>query len=188
MPTLPDTIQQALRAKIDLFMGDCCEWKFDLTEQPDYVAALAKGSILVFANNGFGDYLFLKADGDRYGSMIYEYFHEGPEIIQIDDEIDLLLGLRERPFSNDDYPLPTYESGERVHLDDLVKIKIWVQFWKGRQDGRITYVPGVSAKKLKYEYGGLKWVAVRFKDGEICPLVDPKTGFLKKVRFISRRT
>jgi hypothetical protein len=32
----------------------------------------------------------------------------------------------------------------------------------------------------------LKWVAIRFPNGEICPLVDPESGSLRKVRFVRR--
>lgn len=50
----------------------------------------------------------------------------------------------------------------------------------------IQYVPGLSKKKIEHEYGGLKWVAIRFRNGQICPLVDPESGKLRKVKFVGR--
>ncbi len=188
MIQLPDTIQRALNAKVELFMGEHCEWKFDLSEQPEFISILAERHILVFANNGFGDYLFLvSTPGDgTFENAIYEYVHEGPEILRIDDDLELLLGLRERAVSNDHYPQAIYLTGESVQLDDHVKFKVWAQFWKGWQVGKIAYVPGISAKNSNFEYGGLKWVAVQFQGGELCPVVNPKTGVIRSVRFVSR--
>lgn len=129
--------------------------------------------------------VFLKSDGEEYGSTIFEYFHEGPEIIKIDDELDLLLGLRARASSKDDYPRPVYEAGDDVRMGDFVQIKLWVQFWKGWQNGIVIYVPGVSSKKLCHESEGLKLICIKFKDGEVSRLVDPTTGILKSVRLIN---
>jgi hypothetical protein len=50
----------------------------------------------------------------------------------------------------------------------------------------VTYVPGISRKRTQHEYNGLKWVAIKFRNGELGPLVDPKTGKLRKVRFLER--
>jgi len=50
----------------------------------------------------------------------------------------------------------------------------------------VEYVPGVSNKNLAHEHGGLKWVAIKFRNGQICHLVDPESGILRKVRFIVR--
>src|SRR5262249_49092865 len=115
-----------------------------------------------------------------------KFFHEGPEIELVADPLDVLLGLKERLPSNDPYPKAIYDTGEPVQLGDQVQVKVWAEFWKGWQDGQVEYVPGVSKRKPRHEFNGLKWVAIRVRHGEICPLVDPKTGKLRKVRFVSR--
>ena len=188
MPILPKALQEALNRGVDLFIGEHCEWKLDLSEQPSHVEAFVGASVLVFAENGCGDFLFLKMDetGVPDGKTIYEYLHEGPEIDEVDDDLGMLLGLKERPPSKDKYPVAIYESGEKVMINDRIQIKVWVEFWKGWQNGTVTYVPGISKKKSKYEYNDCKWVAIKFEGGEICPLVDPITGILKKVRFVGR--
>jgi hypothetical protein len=71
-------------------------------------------------------------------------------------------------------------------VGDQVQVKVWAQFWKGWQEGAVEYVPGVSKKNLAHEHGRLKWVAIKFRDGQICHLVDPESGILKKVRLIDR--
>ena len=73
-----------------------------------------------------------------------------------------------------------------VQLGDMVQIKVWAEFWKGWQDGVVEYVPGISKQKPQHEYNGLKWVAITFRNGQIGPLVDPKSGKLRNVRFVGR--
>jgi hypothetical protein len=97
-----------------------------------------------------------------------------------------LLELRERPPSSDNYPKAVYDTGELVQPGDRVRVKVWAEFWKGWQDGIVKYVPGISKRNPRHEYGGLKWVAIRFRNGEIGPLVDPKSGKLRKVKFVER--
>ena len=76
------------------------------------------------------------------------------------------------------------ETGE---AGDRVQVKVWAEFWKGWQDGVVHYVPGISKRRPQHEYGGLKWVAIKFRNGQICPVVDPETGKLKKVRLVGRQ-
>ena len=93
---------------------------------------------------------------------------------------------KDRPASTDAYPKAVYETGEPVQLADRVQVKVWVEFWKGWQDGVVEYVPGISKRNPQHEYNGLKWVVVRFGSGHISPVVDPTSGKLRKVRFIGR--
>ena len=169
-------------------MGETCEWKLELEGSPPFIADRTGGPVLVFANNGFGDYLFLEQtpDGQRFAEPVFEFLHEGPSIERVTDDLETLLGLKDRPPTADNYPKAVYATGEAVQLGDRVQVKVWAQFWKGWQDGVVKYVPGISKKKSQHEYGGLNWVAIRFRDGEICPLVDPETGTLRKVRFVGR--
>ena len=170
-------------------MSEQCEWKLEFTESAKFIEEIVGCAVCVFANNGFGDYLFLKKklNGDGFEEEVFEFFHEGPEINAVSEDLETLLGLKDRTASTDSYPKAVYETGELVQVGDRVQVKVWAEFWKGWQDGVVEYVPGVSKRKPQHEYGGLKWAAIRFGTGQICPLVDPATGKLRKVRFIRRR-
>ena len=184
---LPEPILLAQRKGIEYFMGEDCEWKLEIEESNPYVEGIVGVSVCIFANNGFGDFLFLKREeSSAYEKTIFEFFHEGPEINEIDEELETLLGLVERPASDDDYPRAIYDNGSPVRLGDVVQFKLWTEFWRGWQSGVIVYVPGISNKKLEHEHGGLKWVSIKFEDGCINPLVDPKTGILRKIKFVKR--
>ena len=169
-------------------MGEECEWKLELKGSVKRIEELVGCPVYAFANNGFGDHLFLKRRPDEgaFDQDVYEFFHEGPEVKRIEEHLETLLGLKERPASADAYPKAVYETGELVQLGDKVQIKVWAEFWKGWQDGVVEYVPGISKKKPQHEYNGLKWVAIGFRNGQFGPLVDPKTGKLRKVRFVER--
>jgi hypothetical protein len=183
---IPKALQLAIEKKIQFFDGENCEWKLDLTDSIDTIDQLAGAPILIFANNGCGDYLFLKESNGGYGDSVYEYFHEEQKIYDVPDALDTLLGVRERDPSRDRYPKAIYESGEEVLLGDAVQVKTLLLFWRGWRDGVVDYVPGISRKKNELEHGGLKWVSVKVKDGTIDPLVLPDTGVVKNVRLIGR--
>ena len=170
-------------------MSEQCEWKLEFIEPAKFIEEIVGCAVCIFANNGFGDYLFLKKklNEDGFEEQVFEFFHEGPEINAVSEDLETLLGLKDRPTSTDAYPKAVYETGELVQVGDRVQVKVWAEFWKGWQDGMVEYVPGVSKQKPQHEYGGLKWAAIRFGTGQICPLVDPATGKLRKVRFIRRR-
>lgn len=185
---LPKPLREAQERGITFFMGEDCEWKLERKESAKFIEEIAGCPVCAFANNGFGDYLFLKQkhDGVGFDEEVFEFFHEGPEINPVAEGLATLLGLEDRPPSADTYPKAVYESGEVVQLEDRVRVKIWAELWKGWQDGVVEYVPGVSKRKPQHEHGGLKWVAIRFHNGQICPLVDPRSGKLRKVRFVGR--
>lgn len=186
---LPKSLVEAQKSGIEFFMSEDYEWKLEYTESAKFIEEMVGCAVYAFANNGFGDYLFLKkqSDGDGFAEEVFEFFHEGPDVKRVDEDLETLLGLKERPASVDSYPKAVYETGELVEVGDRVQVKVWAEFWKGWQDGMVHYVPGISKRKPQHEYGGLKWVAIKFRDGQICPLVDPNTGKLRKVRFIRRR-
>jgi hypothetical protein len=186
---LPDPLRKAQERGIEYFMGENCEWKLEFKGSAKFIEEIAGCPVCAFANNGFGDYLFLKKrrDSDGYDEQVFEFFHEGPEINAVKEPLATLLGLKEPPPSADGYPKAIYETGESVELGDRVQVKVWAEFWKGWQDGVVKYVPGISKKKLEHEYGGLKWVAIRIRGGQMGSLVDPeKNGKLRKVRFVGR--
>jgi hypothetical protein len=186
---LPKSLSDAQERGIEFFMSEDYEWKLEWMESAKFIEDLVGCSVYVFANNGFGDYLFLKkeSEGNGFDEEVFEYFHEGPEINRLNEDLETLLGLKDRPSSADAYPKAVYETRELVQPGDRVQVKVWAEFWKGWQDGVVQYVPGISKRKPQHEYGGLKWVAIQFDNGQICPLVDPDSGELKKVRFIRRR-
>ena len=185
---LPKPIREAQEQGIEFFMGENCEWKLQFEESPKHIEKIVGGPVCAFANNGFGDYLFLKTkpDGKGLDEDVFEFCHEGPEISPVKEDLATLLGLKERAPSADAYPKAVYETGESVELGDRVQVKVWAEFWKGWQDGVVKYVPGVSKKKPQYEYNGLKWVAIKCRNVELGKLVNPETGKLKKARFVGR--
>lgn len=186
---LPKSLLEAQKRGIEFFLSEDCEWKLECMESAKFIEEMVGCAVCAFANNGFGDYLFLKkkSDGDGFEEEVFEFFHEGPEVNRVTEDLETLLGLKDRPASADAYPKAVYQTGELVQVGDRVQVKVWAEFWKGWQDGVVQYVPGVSKRKPQHEYDGLKWVAIQFRNGQICPLIDPTTGKLRKVRFIRRR-
>lgn len=185
---LPESLLNAQKKGIEYFMGEYCEWKLQVEGSPKFIEDAVGSPVCVIANNGFGDYLFLreKSDSGGYDEEVFEFFHEGPKISPLAEDLETLLGLKDRPPSADGYPKAVYDTGELVQLKDHVQVKVWAQFWKGWQNGVVEYVPGVSKKNLAHEHGGLKWIAIGLRGGQICSLVDPENGKLRKVRFVQR--
>ncbi len=185
---LPEALLKAQENRIEYFMGEHCEWKLEAEPSSTLSEEIVDGAVHIFANNGFGDYLFLKKKrgSDGFDGEVFEFLHEGPEINRLSEDLETLLGLKARPPSADGYPQAVYETGELVRLGDHVQIKVWVEFWKGWQDGVVEYVPGVSNTSLEYEHGGLKEIAIKLRDGQICPLVNPEDGKVRKVKFARR--
>lgn len=185
---LPESLLKAQKAGVEYFMGEACEWKLEPKGSVKRIEQRVGCPVYAFANNGFGDHLFLKKrpDADVFDAVVYEFFHEGPEVKPIEEDFETLLGLKDRPPSADAYPKAVYGTGELVQLGDKVQVKVWAEFWKGWQGGEVVYVPGISKKKPQNEYNGLKWAVIKFRNGELGPLVDPKTGVLRKVRFVER--
>jgi hypothetical protein len=185
---LPKPLWEAQEKGIEFFMGENCEWKLEFKGAAKPIEQIVGSPVFIFANNGFGDYLFLKKkrEGDGFEEDVFEFFHEGPQVEPVKEGLATLLGLVERPPSADAYPKAIYDTGVAVQPGDRVQIKVWAEFWKGWQDGEVEYVPGVSKKKHQHEHGGLKWVSIRFRHGQIGPLVDPRNGKLRKVRFVGR--
>jgi hypothetical protein len=183
---IPKALQLAIERKIQFFAGENCEWKLELADSIDAIDKLAGAPVLVFANNGYGDYLFLKESKGGYEDSVYGYFHEEQKIYDVPEALDTLLGVKEREPTHDRYSKAIYESGEEVLLGDAVQVKTLLLFWRGWQDGVVDYVPGISRKKNELEHGGLKWISIKIKDGTIDPLVLPDTGVVKNVRLIGR--
>ncbi len=187
-PNLPLPLTTARNQGIEYFMGETCQWKLEIESPAPFIEKLTGGPVCIIADNGFGDHLFLKKKpgSDEFDETVYEFFHEGPEINTLPDDLETLLGLKDRPPSADGYPEAIYETGETAAPGDRVRFRSWAAFWKGWQEGGVAYVPGVSNKNPEFEHGGLKWISIRFAHGHIAPLVDPRTGVLKKIKFVTR--
>lgn len=186
--TIPVEIEKASKNGVRYFNCRECEWELKVEGRDKHIKKHTGFPIYVFANNGYGDSLFLKyfEDEERSEGVAYEFFHEGSEIAVVDDDLDTLLGNIERPPSNDNYPRAVYESGEKAKFGDCVQFRTAFQFWRSWQNGVVDYVPGISKENRKYETEGLKWLVIKGADVEIGPLVDPKAGVVRKVRLINR--
>jgi hypothetical protein len=60
-----------------------------------------------------------------------------------------------------------------VQVGDHVRFKTDWLFWRGWQDGRVEYVPGLSPPHPQLEFNGLCWVCIRAADLQLAVLVNP---------------
>src|SRR6185369_5600150 len=74
---LPEPLLAAQKRGIEFFMGEECEWKLELKGSERLIEKIVGCPIYVFANNGFGDHLFLKRerDGVNFGEEIFQFLH-----------------------------------------------------------------------------------------------------------------
>ncbi len=84
------------------------------------------------------------------------------------------------------YPKAVYETGEDVKVGDYVQFRAWAELWLRKRTGRVMFVPGISPPNPTLEYNGLKWISIDEEKMKIGGLVDPKTGVVKKIRFLKR--
>lgn len=73
---LPEALRKAQEKGIEYFMGENCEWKLEVKGSLKFIEEIVGCPVCVFANNGFGDHLFLKKNGDRYDEQVFEFFHD----------------------------------------------------------------------------------------------------------------
>ena len=161
------------------------EWAIDVQGNDEYIARRANSKVNVFANNGFGDTLFFKVAKNNTVSLekVFVFWHEGPEIENIDYNLDELLEILDRPASRDEYPPARYTNGDLVKVGDEIEFRSFASLWLKKELGVVDYVPGFSPKKEKHEYNGLKWVSTKGKNGIDCEfLVNPDTGITDKLR------
>jgi hypothetical protein len=185
---IPRPILQALDQGIEYFVDQNHEWKLEIEQNLEHVRNSVGNSVLVFGNNGYGDFLFLKerSDGHGFEPQAFQFLHEEDEIVPVQENLKTLLGLFPRPPSSDNYPRAKYTSGETIELGDSVKLFSWFQFWKGWQKATVIYVPGVSNLDYRFEYNGIKLVQIENENIEMGCFIDPDTGFVKKLRLIKR--
>jgi len=187
---LPNPIRDAIENKKEFFWGeDGAEWKLKIEANASFVEKIAGCQVLIFANNGYGDYLFLRKQADSIkDKTVFIFYHETQEIGEWKESLRILLELDTREPSKDSYPRAVYESGEPVYLGDIVQFKTWLFFWKGWMKGTVQYVPGISPRKPQHEYNGLKWLSIKGDKMIVGPVVDPKTGIVKRIRLVERTT
>ena len=155
------------------------EWRLEIeSDMPKSMARQFPTAALVFANNGYGDYLFLVPES----SSVMVFRHEEQLTEEYCSPIDELLPNKKRPPS-DHGPIRYFNSDETVSLGDRVFIRYWL-FFSG--SGTVTYVPGISPLKRELERDGLAWVRAKLDKGVIVdtPVID---GTLKKgTRLVDR--
>jgi hypothetical protein len=185
---LPTSIREAIESKKQFFWGENgAEWKLQIVTDASFIEKIVGSPVLAFADNGYGDYLFLrKQEETTLDDKVFIFFHETQEIGDWKDSLRMLLGQEDREPSKDSYPCAIYESGETVLLGDKVRFKSWLFFWKGWMEGTVQYVPGISARSPEHEYNGLKWVSIKGNQMMVAPVIDPKTGIIKEIRFVER--
>ena len=159
---------------------DATQWKVEIMESPPdrLTNGLPEGA-QPFAENGFGDCLFLK----RAEETVFVFWHEGGEVEEYAPNVAALRP--DVPRSASDHPRISYrDTAEIVRLGDRVAIRYWL-FFKGI--GTVVYVPGMSAKKPSMERDGLAWVRIDLDDGgRVDTIVMPDGALKKSLRFLSR--
>jgi hypothetical protein len=156
---------------------DAEEWRLDIErEMPESIARCFPSDSLVFANNGYGDYLFLIPDSPSV--MVFR--HDEHLIAEYCKPIDELLPNKKRPPSNHP-PIRYFGSNEYVKLGDRVFIRYWL-FFSGY--GAVMYVPGVSPLKRELERDGLAWVRVKLDKGGLVDTVIIDGALKKGTRLI----
>ena len=183
---LPEALQKFLAARKKKIETDTDEWTVSIKSPPRYLSqALPPGSVLI-ADNGVGDHLFLTPESANSTSLshkVHVYWHEGPEIVVLADDLDALLNPQ-APTATKGPPVLYADGQTPVLVGDEVRARNFFI----RRPARVVYVPGISKKNRDMEFNGLCWVALKFGEGvRIGTLVDPKTSRLSKsVRFVKR--
>ena len=90
---IPECIKSQLKSKKFFFDYNGDEWKLEIEEDSSFLKGKISGDYLVFANNGYGDYLFIKKGSPK----IYEFFHETAEIFEVEESLEELIGVKEKP-------------------------------------------------------------------------------------------
>jgi hypothetical protein len=156
------------------------EWQPDVGWPPEEVGLLLPPGAIILANNGDGDFLFLQPAGAAgvISSVVYVFWHEGPEVAIFAPDISVLANSLETPSGARQ---PLYADGSPVSPGDHVQLRVWVRLFR-KVAGTVVYVPGISKRRPQLERDGLSWVGVRLDDtGTIVgSWVEPSTGRLQK--------
>lgn len=163
------------------------EWEVKLEFPSQRIMSLFPNQeVLIIANNGIGDYLFLKPnemDQSLYDETVYVFWHEEKVIEVIAENIrDLLFPTTLSPVV---YNTIYYYGGEvDVKLGDEVSAKDLFL----RKTGRVVYIPGISKQHKEFERDGMAWIGIRFPKGSVCGVwIDPTNCWVKRsIRFLRR--
>jgi len=161
---IPEPIRKAMERKEFFWGPDGGEWKLEIKSDTRIIEKIAGVPVLVFADNGYGDYMFVKQEQGDFGGKAFLFLHEGQEVETLDDDLETLLGLKAHAASVNIYPAAVYPTGQPVFIGDRVLFKAGLFFWKGWMEGVVEYVPGISPMSREHEYDGLKWVSIRGED------------------------
>ena len=63
------SLREAQNRGIALFVNENCEWKLEFAESTKFIEEIVGCPVRAFANNSFGDYLFLKRKRTAADSM-----------------------------------------------------------------------------------------------------------------------
>jgi hypothetical protein len=183
---LPEELQSFLAASKRTLRCDDGDWQIDIkpAEESHLRQVLPQGSVII-ANNGCGDYLYLKIKSNgEISPQVNVFWHEEQRSELFSEHVK---NLTQPPPS-----IPSkcsavlyHDSSTPVEIGDEVSARDLIIF---RREGRVYYVPGISKKNRSMEFNGLCWVGIRFHKGTTTGvLVDPKTFRLgRSVRFLKR--
>ena len=80
--------------------------------------------------------------------------------------------------------LQYFDKVHEVNLGDRVSIKLW----RRRRNGRVVYVPGISALNPEFEYNGMRWVGIRLENRSLVatPILGKTETLKKKIESVER--
>jgi len=153
---LPDPIQDVFDRNIEFVTDEHNEWKLEIEGGNDYITEIVNAEVLVIGNNGFGDYLFLRigSESQRPQVPLFQFWHDGPEVNEVEEELECYFGLR--LYAPSATPTPKYADGSNVSLGDDVEFKSF--FSKKR--GKVTYITEISALNHNIETIGISGIEV----------------------------
>src|ERR1051326_7048247 len=136
---LPEALQKFLAARKKKIETDTDEWTVSIKSPPRYLSqALPPGSVLI-ADNGVGDHLFLTPESANSTSLshkVHVYWHEGPEIVVLADDLDALLNPQ-APTATKGPPVLYADGQTPVLVGDEVRARNFFI----RRPARVVYVP-----------------------------------------------
>ena len=146
-------------------------WRIKI-ESSEVISEIIHEEATVFANNGMGDYLFVKQNDIKGGSpCVFEYWHDDPQVITSEDSFTIIVGFENRRAS--DSPVPKYATGESMSIGDIIEYKSFFR----KKKGEVTYVPGISKKDPNLEFDGISMALFRKENGDQSTLtIDPDTN------------
>jgi hypothetical protein len=184
--TLPAELATFLNAGKKKFRCDDGDWevRIESVEEASCGKSLPKDSLII-ANNGCGDYLYLRRNqSGSWEDQVNVFWHEGPQTEVFAKNIGTLT-FPPPPTVSEVGPIYYSDGTTRVMLGDHVSVRTFVFF---RSEGRVSYVPGISKRNRNMESNGLCLIGISHENGLFRGVwVDPDTLKLgTKYRFEKR--